>query len=118
VHYARPLYQRPPLLVAAYVILFFQFALTAVRAALAQVPAGVEEVARSLGARPVAVLARVTLPLIAPGLGAAAAMVTLTASTELTATLLLHPTGTNTLPRCSGHTPPDSPTAPPHPIRP
>jgi iron(III) transport system permease protein len=96
-HYARPLYQQPVLLVSAYVILFFPLALTALRSALAQIPPGVEEAARSLGVRPTAVLARVTLPLIIPGLGAAAAMVALTASTELTATLLLHPTGTTTL---------------------
>ncbi len=97
IRYAQPVYQQPPLLVAGYVILFFPLALTAVRAALAQVPPGVEEVARSLGTRPLAVLARVTLPLVLPGLGAAAAMVALTASTELTATLLLRPTGTQTL---------------------
>ncbi|MFI1105693.1 ABC transporter permease [Streptomyces melanogenes] len=97
IRYAQPLYQQPPMLVAGYVILFFPLALTAVRAALAQVPPGVEEVARSLGTRPLAVLARVTLPLVLPGLGAAAAMVALTASTELTATLLLRPTGTQTL---------------------
>jgi len=40
---------------------------------------------------------RVTLPLIAPGLGAAFALVFISAATELTATLLLHPTGVNTL---------------------
>lgn len=97
IRYAQPLYQQPPMLVAGYVILFFPLALTAVRAALAQVPPGVEEVARSLGTRPLAVLARVTLPLVLPGLGAATAMVALTASTELTATLLLRPTGTQTL---------------------
>jgi len=97
VRYAQPLYQQPPLLVGGYVILFFPLALTAVRASLAQVPPGVEEVARSLGTRPLAVLVRVTVPLIVPGLGAAAAMVALTASTELTATLLLCPTGTQTL---------------------
>ncbi|WP_041543269.1 ABC transporter permease [Catenulispora acidiphila] len=97
IRYAQPLYQQPPLLVTGYVILFFPLALTAVRAALAQVPPGVEEVARSLGTRPTLVLARVTLPLIRPGLGAALAMVALTASTELTATLLLRPTGTQTL---------------------
>ncbi|MEV8475665.1 iron ABC transporter permease [Streptomyces sp. NPDC051173] len=97
IRYAQPLYQQPPMLVAGYVVLYFPLALTAVRAALAQVPPGVEEVARSLGTRPGAVLARVTLPLVLPGLGAAAAMVALTASTELTATLLLRPTGTETL---------------------
>ncbi|MGP9017400.1 ABC transporter permease [Streptomyces sp. BR1] len=97
IRYAQPLYQQPPMLVAGYVILFFPLALTAVRAALAHVPPGVEEVARSLGTRPLAVFVRVTLPLVLPGLGAAAAMVLLTASTELTATLLLRPTGTQTL---------------------
>ncbi|GAA2237119.1 MULTISPECIES: ABC transporter permease [Kitasatospora] len=97
IRYAEPVYQQPPLLVAGYVILFFPLALTAVRAALAQVPPGVEEVARSLGTPPLGVLLRVTLPLVLPGLGAAAAMVALTAGTELTATLLLRPTGTQTL---------------------
>jgi iron(III) transport system permease protein len=97
VRYAPALYQRPPLLVAAYVILFFPLALTGVRAALASVPPGVEDVGRSLGVGSLGILARITLPLIMPGLGAAAAMVALTAGTELTATLLLHPTGTNTL---------------------
>ncbi|HKT04933.1 MAG TPA: ABC transporter permease subunit, partial [Rugosimonospora sp.] len=97
IRYAPAAYQQPPLLVAGYTVLFFPLALTAVRASLAQVPHRVEEVARSLGTRPFLVLARVTLPLILPGLGAAAAMVALTASTELTATLLLRPTGTETL---------------------
>ncbi|MEU1625551.1 iron ABC transporter permease [Streptomyces sp. NPDC020096] len=97
IRYAQPLYQQPPLLVAGYAVLFFPLALTAVRASLAHVPHGVEDAARSLGVRPLAVLARVTLPLILPGLGAAFAMVALTASTELTATLLLRPTGTETL---------------------
>ncbi|MGW7002073.1 ABC transporter permease [Streptomyces sp. NPDC054933] len=97
IRYAQPLYQQPPLLIAGYAVLFFPLALTAVRASLAHVPHGVEDAARSLGVRPLAVLARVTLPLILPGLGAAFAMVALTASTELTATLLLRPTGTETL---------------------
>ncbi|TWG01011.1 ABC transporter permease [Kitasatospora viridis] len=97
IRYAQPFYEQPAMLVVGYVVLFFPLALTAVRAALAQVPPGVEEVARSLGTRPLLVLWRVTLPLILPGLGAAFAMVALTASTELTATLLLRPTGTQTL---------------------
>lgn len=97
IRYAQPLYQQPSLLVAGYVVLFFPLALTSVRSSLAHVPHGVEDVARSLGVRRIVVLARVTLPLILPGLGAAFAMVALTASTELTATLLLRPTGTQTL---------------------
>jgi ABC-type maltose transport system permease subunit len=41
--------------------------------------------------------ARVTLPLAAPGMGAAAALVFISVTTELTATLLLAPIGTQTL---------------------
>ena len=40
---------------------------------------------------------RVTLPLIAPGLGASAALVFLAIATELTATLMLAPIDTTTL---------------------
>ena len=44
-----------------------------------------------------AVLWRVTLPLIGPGLAAAFCLVFLSAVTELTATLILMPTGVQTL---------------------
>lgn len=97
IHYAQPFYETWPMLAVGYVVLFFPLALTGVRAALAGIPSGVEEVARSLGVRPWRVLLRVTLPLILPGLGVAVALVTLSASTELTATLLLRPIGTDTL---------------------
>ena len=43
------------------------------------------------GASPLSTARRVTLPLIAPGLGAGAALVFLAVATELTATLLLAP---------------------------
>ena len=62
-----------------------------------ELDAAIEEAARSLGAPPRVVLRRVTLPLAAPGLGAGAALVMLTAMKELPATLLLRPTGTDTL---------------------
>jgi iron(III) transport system permease protein len=84
-------------LVLAYAIMFFPLALVAVRAGVAQAPAGLEEVARSLGHRRMSVLVRVTLPLLAPALVAAFALVFLSTSTELTATLILVPTGVNTL---------------------
>jgi iron(III) transport system permease protein len=77
--------------------MFFPLALVAVRAGVAQAPRGLEEVARSLGHRRLSVLARVTLPVIAPALVAGFALVFLSASTELTATLILVPTGVNTL---------------------
>jgi iron(III) transport system permease protein len=91
------LYQGAPLLVLAYAILFFPLALVGVRASVAQAPRGLEEIGRSLGQRRLAVLWRVTLPLVAPGLAAAFCLVFLSAVTELTATLILIPTGVQTL---------------------
>lgn len=93
----RPVYQEAPLLVLAYVVLFLPLAVGAVRTAVEHSPVRAEEVARSLGSSRWAVLRRVTLPLAAPGIAAGAAMVLLTAMKELPATLLLHPTGTETL---------------------
>jgi len=43
------LYQSSAMLIAAYAIMFFPLALVAVRASVAQAPAGLEEVGRSLG---------------------------------------------------------------------
>jgi iron(III) transport system permease protein len=90
-------YQTAPLLVLAYAIMFFPLALTGVRASVAQAPPELEEVARSLGQGRLAVLRRITLPLITPGLAAAFCLVFLSAVTELTATLILVPTGVQTL---------------------
>jgi iron(III) transport system permease protein len=97
VHYAFSLYQSSFELIIAYAILFLPLAVVGVRSAIGQAPPRLEEVARSLGCRPATVWWRVTLPLIAPGLGAAFALVFVSSSTELTATLLLRPTGVNTL---------------------
>ena len=96
-HYFPALYDTTQLLIVAYAILSLPLALVATRAALAQAPPIHEEVARSLGCRPLAALVRVTLPRILPGLGSAAALVFLATVTELTATLLLAPIGTQTL---------------------
>jgi iron(III) transport system permease protein len=97
VRYALPLYQSALELIVAYAILFLPLAVVGVRAALALAPTRLEEVARSLGRRPVTVWLTVTLPLIAPGLGVAFLLVFISSCTELTATLLLRPTGVNTL---------------------
>ncbi|EHN13018.1 Ferric iron ABC transporter permease protein [Patulibacter medicamentivorans] len=97
IRWATPLYQTTAMLVAAYVILFLPRAMVSQRAALAQAPPVLDDVAAALGAGPVARIRRVTLPLIAPGLGAGAALVFLAVVTELTATLLLSPIGTATL---------------------
>ncbi len=97
VRYAEPIYQRTPLLVLAYAVLFLPAAVGAVRASVAQAPPVLEEVARSLGRTPGRVLRDVTLPLAAPGVAAGAALVFLIVMKELPATLLLRPTGLETL---------------------
>jgi iron(III) transport system permease protein len=97
VHYVFDLYQSLPLLIIGYVMLFLPLALAGVRGAVEQVPASLEESARVLGRRPIQVLGEVTLPLITPGLGAGAALVFLEVMNELTETLVLRPTGTETL---------------------
>jgi iron(III) transport system permease protein len=97
-HYAHGfLYQSATMLVIAYAIMFFPLALVGVRASVAQAPVALEEMAASLGSRRLAVLWRVTIPLIGPGLAAAFCLVFLSAVTELTATLILIPTGVETL---------------------
>jgi len=91
------LYQSTTMLIAAYAIMFFPLALVAVRASVALAPPGLEEVGRSLGRPRLEVLWRLTMPLVAPGLAAAFCLVFLEAVTELTATLVLIPTGAQTL---------------------
>jgi iron(III) transport system permease protein len=97
VRFAYPIYQRTPLLVLAYAVLFLPAAVGAVRASVAQSPPVLEEVARSLGRSPARVLRDVTLPLAGPGVAAGAALVFLTCMKELPATLMLRPTGLETL---------------------
>ena len=91
------LYQTALLLLLAYAIQFLPLALVGVRGALLQAAPAMEEAGRSLGLGWVRVAWRVSLPLAGPGLGAAAALVFVSVTTELTATLLLAPIGTETL---------------------
>jgi iron(III) transport system permease protein len=90
-------YQTALLLVICYAIMFFPLALVGVKAAIARAPAGLDEMARSLGLGRLATLLRVTLRLAGPGLAASFCLVFLSVTTELTATLLLIPTGMQTL---------------------
>jgi iron(III) transport system permease protein len=90
-------YQTAPLLVICYAVMFFPLALVGVKAAIARAPAGLDEMARSLGLGRLATLLRVTLRLAGPGLAASFCLVFLSVTTELTATLLLIPTGMQTL---------------------
>jgi iron(III) transport system permease protein len=90
-------YQTAPLLIICYSIMFFPLALVGVKAAIARAPASLDDVARSLGQSRLAAFGRVTLRLAAPGLVAAFCLVFLSVVTELTATLVLIPTGVQTL---------------------
>jgi iron(III) transport system permease protein len=94
---ARPLYQTTTVLVLAYVVLFIPRAMVATRAAIAAVPPELGDAARALGDGPVRAFLRVQLPLMLRGTMAGFALVFIAVSTELTATLLLAPTGTQTL---------------------
>ena len=91
------LYQTVTLLVVAYVIRFLPLAVGAVRATLARRNNDLTGAARSLGASSFEVFRRISLPLSLPGLVAGAALVFLEAMRELPATLMLRPTGFETI---------------------
>ena len=91
------LYQTLMMLVLAYTILFLPQAIGSIRSALQQVHPQIEEAGRSLGAGPLRVFARLTLPLILPGIASGTALIFLTIMKELPATLILAPIGFNTL---------------------
>jgi iron(III) transport system permease protein len=97
VQVVQPLYQTRWLLTLAYAALFLPLAVAAVGAAAAHAPPVLDDVARSLGRSPLSAFASVTVPLVAPGIAAGAALVFLTCMKELPATLLLRPTGMDTL---------------------
>ncbi|MFF0110162.1 ABC transporter permease [Streptomyces hirsutus] len=97
VRYVYPLYQQLPLLVCAYAVLFLPLVVAATRAAVLQAPPVLEDVARSLGRSPLRVLREVTVPLAAPGVAAGTALTFVVCMKELPATLLLRPTGMDTL---------------------
>lgn len=91
------IYQSLPLLILAYVVLFLPQASEPLRASLLQMGPRLEEAARALGKRRTEVLWKVVTPLASRGALAGGALVFLTAMKELPATLLLRPTGFETL---------------------
>ena len=91
------LYQRTPMLVFAYVVLFLPLAVGVVRSAVDAVPTALEDAASSLGSGRLRTFGRVVAPLAMPGVLAGGALVFLSVAKELPATLLLRPTGTQTL---------------------
>ncbi|MBI5156723.1 MAG: iron ABC transporter permease, partial [Acidimicrobiia bacterium] len=90
-------YQSLTVLVAVYAAVFFAQALGPTRAALLQVSPAIEEASRSLGAGPMRTIVRITAPTVRRGLVAGGLLVFLTTMKELPATLLLRPTGFETL---------------------
>jgi iron(III) transport system permease protein len=95
--YLGPLYQSFAILVIVYAVLFLAQATGVGAAALLQVNPSLEEASRGLGKTRFETLRRITLPLISRGLLTGGALVFLTTMKELPATLLLRPTGFDTL---------------------
>jgi iron(III) transport system permease protein len=91
------LYQTLPLLLVAYVVLFLPQASEPIRAALLQVSPRVEEAGRVLGRSGAYVFRKLVAPLASRGAMVGFALVSLTVMKELPATLLLRPTGFETL---------------------
>ena len=81
----------------AYALLFLAKLVASINASLARVPSGVKDVATSLGANPWAVIRKVVAPIAAPGISLGTVLVFLTAMKELPVTLMLRPTGFETL---------------------
>jgi iron(III) transport system permease protein len=95
---ARPIYQTLPLLLLVYLAMFLPVALAAVEGGMRRVGPDLEEVSRSLGVGSWHTIRRVTVPLVRGSVLAGAALVFLSVMKELPATLLLRPTGFDTLP--------------------
>ncbi len=91
------LYQTLAVLVFGYTVLFASKALGTSRAALDGVPVTLSMVARTLGETPFGVWRRITLPLALPSIAVGALLVMVSTMKELPATLILRPTGVNTL---------------------
>jgi iron(III) transport system permease protein len=91
------LYQTLPLLLLAYAIHFGAQAMRAAEVAVGSVPRRLDEAARMLGAGRWRRLRTIDLPLMLPGLLAGAGLVLLSVMKELPATLMLQPTGLDTL---------------------
>ena len=84
-------------LVFAYVVRFHALALFSVQSRMGRIAPSLDEAARSLGADRSRLLAEVHLPLLWPGIAAAALLVFVEVVKELPATALLRPLGGDTL---------------------
>lgn len=91
------LYQTLFTLAFAYAVLFLPKSIGATRTSIAAVPPILEQTARTLGKKPLSAWSSTTLRLAWPGIAAGGLLVLLTAMKELPATLMLRPTGFDTL---------------------
>lgn len=90
-------YQTVATLAFAYAILFLPKSIGATRSSVAAVPPVLEQTARTLGRSPFGAWRSTTLRIAWPGVAAGGLLVLLTAMKELPATLMLRPTGLDTL---------------------
>lgn len=99
-------FSRPPVLLngtvlivlIAHLVLVSAYTFASVTAGLARLPEQIEPVAASLGARPLYVLRRVTLPMLAPHLVAAFGLSFALSMGELGATVMVYPPNWVTMP--------------------
>jgi iron(III) transport system permease protein len=84
-------------LIYAYVVRYFAVGFQPIEAGLARITPAMDASARSLGAGPLEVFARVHVPLLAPSFFAAALLVFVDVMKELPATLVLRPFNFDTL---------------------
>jgi len=92
------LYGTVAAIIIAYVLRFFPQAYQSSSASYVQVSPAMEEAARTMGRPQWRATLETVMPLIAPGLATAWALVFITALKELPATLILRPAGFDTLP--------------------
>lgn len=92
-----PLYQTLPLMVLALAIRYIPQGVGSIKSSLLQINPRLEDASRCLGCSIYESVRRVSWPLAWPGIAAGAALVFLTVLKELPITLLLRPTGFDTL---------------------
>ena len=86
------------IVIVAHTVLVLAFAFSAVSAALERLDPAYKQAAESLGASPLRVLTRITLPMLTPALGAAAGLAVALSMGELGATVMVYPATWKTLP--------------------
>ncbi|QUR68076.1 ABC transporter permease [Mycobacterium spongiae] len=89
---------RAGIVVAAHTVLVLAFAYGSVDAALQHIDPGLYRAAESLGASPLRIFFRVTLPLLVPAIGGAAGLSLSLSMGELGATAMVYPPTWRTLP--------------------